>query len=99
MDLFFDTLYRKQLTMLDRRTYGFIPEATYDRRRFRDAEKKYLYYWFESDFDVNDLKKISNTVIGLHNSWTPEWYKQLSENEVLAQDCLLSKTIRHILTE
>ena len=99
MNLFFDTLYRKQLTMLDRRTYGFIPEATYDRRRFRDAEKKYLYYWFESDLDVNDQKKISNMVIGLHNSWTPKWYKRLSEKEVLAQDCLLSKTIKHILAE
>jgi hypothetical protein len=38
-------------------------------------------------------------VIGLHNSWTPKWYKRLSEKEVLAQDCLLSKTIKHILAE
>jgi hypothetical protein len=99
MDLFFDTLYKKHLTMLDRRTYGYIPEAAHDRRRFRDGEKKYLYYWFESDLNVNDLKKYSDTVIGLHNSWTPDWYKQLSEKNVLEHDCLLSKTIRHILSE
>jgi hypothetical protein len=99
MDIFFDSSLRKYLNMLDRRSYGYIPEAAYDRRRFVAGDKKYQYYWFESKFDIQDLKKHSGPVIGLHNSWTPNWYKELSEEEVLSNNSLLSKTINYILTQ
>jgi hypothetical protein len=36
--------------------------------------------------------------VGLHNSWTPHWYSSLSEDEVLAHDCLLSRTLREALS-
>ncbi len=85
--------------MLDRKKHGFISEAVYYGSKYDDPQDKYVQFWFSSNHDVETVFSISKMVIGLHNSWTPKWYKRLSEKEVLAQDCLLSKTIKHILAE
>jgi len=96
--LLFGTVYREYLTMLDRRRYGYIAELVHYKRKFMDHRDKYLRYWFGSNLDVNAVIQRSPMIVGLHNSWTPEWYKGLSEDEVLENNCLLSKTIEHILS-
>lgn len=95
--IFFRVGYKKYLTMLDRRRHGFIVEAAfYGKTNLRSAEQ-YRKFWFEEKLGVEKVFRGRQRLIGLHNSWTPEWYKALSEKEVLAHDCLLSRTLRHIL--
>lgn len=96
-DFVFSTVYRKYLKILDRRKYGFIREALYYRTRKMDPVTKYLNFWFKSGLTVDAVLGNDQMLIGLHNSWTPEWYKVLSGKEVLEHECLLSKTLKHAL--
>lgn len=83
--------------MLDRKKYGFMAELAHYGTSGIGHMEDYRKFWFEEKLDVERVFKPKQTLIGLHNSWTPEWYKALSEKEVLENDCLLSKTLRHVL--
>jgi mannosyltransferase OCH1-like enzyme len=100
----FSTVYRKYLTMLDRKKHSYILEAKHYEAKHTNSEAKrlspedkYLKYWFENNVDVDTVIQISPIIVGLHNSWTPQWYKELSEKNVLEYNCLLSRTIHYIL--
>lgn len=95
--LFFRTVYRKYLTMLDRKQYGFMAELAHYGTSGADHIADYRKFWFEENLDVRYVFSPKQCVIGLHDSWTPEWYRALSEKEVFEKDCLLSKTLRHAL--
>lgn len=95
--VFFRVGYKKYLTMLDRKRHGFIAEAAFYGRTGMIPSEQYRKFWFEEKLDVANVFRGTQRLIGLHNSWTPEWYKALSEKEVLENDCLLSKTLKQIL--
>jgi hypothetical protein len=96
---FFKTALRKYLTKLDREKHGFIPELAYGWDKRMTHRDWYVRFWFESDLGVDAVFREGQTVIGLHNSWTPEWYRRLTEREVLEHPCLLSRALRHALGE
>jgi hypothetical protein len=96
-EFFFLTVYKKYLTMLDRKKYGFIAEEIYFGKMKLRPEGKYKRFWFGDNLEVKNVFQKNQMLIGLHNSWTPSWYKTLSEEQVLKNKCLLSKTLRHIL--
>jgi hypothetical protein len=96
-EVYFRTFLRRYLTMLDRLEYGFIPEALHFTSRFMTPEEKYRKFWFDNSIDIKKVFRSNQMVIGLHNSWTPEWYKELSEEEVRENKSLLSRTLKHIL--
>lgn len=97
--LFFRTGYKKYLTRLDRQKYGYIAEASYFGRTDLTPQEQYHQFWFDECLGIEDVFKDDQLLIGLHNSWTPSWYKELSEKEALEHPCLLSKTLKHILIE
>ena len=48
--------------------------------------------------DFYHLKHLKETdLLMLHNSWTPDWYKELPENEVLNCDKTLSNILKEVL--
>lgn len=55
---------------------------------------KYQRFYFENNYKLSDIGKTD--MLMLHNSWTPKWYKDLSEAEVLAHDCTLSNILREL---
>jgi hypothetical protein len=93
----FRTSLKKYLYMLDRNNYAFIIEALLAPGTALTATERYVKYWFEENRSVEDIFTLNPILIGLHNSWTPEWYKKLSRNEVLENTCTLSNTIQAIL--
>ncbi len=95
--LAFRTICRARLTMLDRDRYGFMPERLHNRGRRGALADEYRRYWFESSAGVDSALREGQMLIGLHNSWTPDWYKRLEEAEVLGHPCLLSRTLRRLL--
>jgi hypothetical protein len=97
-ELYFRTVFRRYLTMLDRLEYGFIPEALYFTSRSMTPEEKYWKFWFDNSIDIKKVFRPNQMVIGLHNSWTPQWYKALSQKNVLDNESLLSRTLKHLLT-
>lgn len=56
---------------------------------------KYLRLYFECSCHLKDIDPTD--MLMLHNSWTPQWYKELSEEEVLAHDCTLSNILKELL--
>jgi len=95
--LLFRTLYRRYLRSLDRREYGFIAEANHYGQDGGDPFAAYRRFWFDEDLMPDVVLKPGRMIVGLHNSWTPDWYKQLSTREVLEHPCLLSRTLRRLL--
>lgn len=96
--IIFRQLCRHRYTMLNRDRHRFIAERVYGDRRIPDPRQRYLDYWFETPHDSPRQPPRDVAVVGLHNSWTPHWYSSLSEDEVLAHDCLLSRTLREALS-
>ena len=97
-ELYFRTVLRRYLAMLDRLEYGFVSEALYFTSRRMTPEEKYWKFWFDNHIDINKVFRSNQMVIGLHNSWTHQWYKELSQKDVLENEALLSRTLKHLLT-
>ena len=95
--LYFRTIHRKRLTMLDRSRFAFIPEGFGRPRDPCPQDVRYRRFWFESSAGVDAVVREGQLLIALYNSFTPDWYKRLSEAEVLAHPCLLSRTLRRLL--
>ena len=95
--LLFYSVYRKYLRMLNRKRHGFHAEAAFYGQTNMSPAEQYRKFWFEEKLGVEKVFRGRQRLIGLHNAWTPEWYKALSEKEVLENDCLLSKTLKHLL--
>lgn len=72
-----------------------LPE-TYMKTGDASRYVKYCQFYFGDDYQLTDLRKTD--ILMLHNSWTPSWYKQLSEKDVLAQNCTLSNILREVLS-
>lgn len=96
-NVLFQVLFRNYLTMLDRLEYGFIPEADFFRTRSMSPKEKYTRFWFGNNGQMEHVFLKNQLLIGLHNTWTPQWYKDLSSQEVMEHDCLLSRTLKHLI--
>jgi len=83
--------------MVQLETHGFFAELHDGRDRSLDRISQYRQFWFDTTIPVESVVKEGVRVIGLHNSWTPDWYAALSREEVLAHGSLLSRTLRHLL--
>ncbi len=60
----------------------------------------YIYqkYYFTNICSVDEFFENSQGVTALRNSQTPEYYKNMNEKEFLAQDILLAKILKKIIT-
>lgn len=72
----------------------FWPE-TYMVKEQIPRYQKYAQFYFEQNYGLEDIQPAD--LLMLHNSWTPGWYKQLSESEVLAKSCTLSNILRELI--
>jgi hypothetical protein len=55
--------------------------------------EKYIKFYFESNYRIDDLDNERPNMLMLHNSWTPKWYKQLNMDAVRTNKCTLSNII------
>ena len=60
------------------------------------SKYKEFYFGEERSYSLLDIKPNTDFLV-LHNSWTPAWYKQLSESEVLQHKCTLSNILREMV--
>ncbi len=81
--------------MLNRR--HFIAESDYRRNPFSDPRRTYLDFWFRHEVELDDVFRRKRAIVGLHNSWTPQWYKELEHEAILSHRCLLSRTLNDVL--
>lgn len=90
------SFYRQNLAILSPVDDGFISEGKIFKGKGMGPKEKYIRFWFGNHLDVQYVFSDKQAVIGLHNSWTPQWYKDLSRADVLRHHSLLSRTIRHL---
>lgn len=57
--------------------------------------QKYRRFYFEERHTLSDIRPTD--LLMLHNSWTPEWYKNVPEGKVLDANCTLSNMLREAL--
>ena len=74
---------------------GNIYEYWLETEDNQDRYSKYLRFYFGQQNKFN--KAEASEIIMLHNSWTPKWYKELSKNEVLVNNCTLSDILRELI--
>ena len=73
-----------------------FPELHYIKNSSLDFYEKYKKFFFEKG-DPQLVLNISKDLVFLFNSWTDLKYKQMSEDEFLHQDILLSKLLSKLL--
>ncbi len=85
----------RQITILDRRGYGALPEWIYTRETI--AHRAYLrFYFLPASVSAREVAERANFgLICLHNSQTPDDYLKLSADEIMQDDSMLSALIRH----
>ena len=59
-----------------------------------NSTNTYLNFYFLQN---RNLKDIDANMILLHNSWTPDFFKKLSINELLKIDCTISNILSEVL--
>lgn len=79
---------------------GFVqtrtPEVTFIRDDSISRKTKYETFYFNTCQHLSNF--VTTDILMLHNSWTPSWYKELTKEEVLANDCTLSNILREVLS-
>ena len=72
----------------------YYPE-TYMVRDNIPRWQKYRRFYFEERHTLGDIRPTD--LLMLHNSWTPEWYKNKLELEALDVNCTMSNILREVL--
>ena len=86
-------LNNRQLCLLDETTFHVHPELSCQEAE--RAREKYERYYF-SPGDPAEALSQSKGLILLHNSWTPEKYRLMSETEFLKTDTRLAAILGHL---
>ena len=81
--VYYQTTLEKYCKMLNRDKYNFLPHLKYKKNKGMNAIDRYVNFWYDNNLKLDNVFLENQTVIGLQNSRTPEWYKALSEKEVL----------------
>lgn len=95
--LYFATVHRNYLWSLDARRHKYILERSFPTSKKISARDRYLAFWFHEHRNISAVASARPAIIGLHHSWTPDWYTALSSQDILRHNSLLSRTLDYAL--
>lgn len=72
-----------------------FPEQIYMPDKKIDIIQKYKTFYFENDYSDKALE-IPESFIFLHNSWTPEEYKEMSIEEFMSHKNTLTEVFKKL---
>ena len=88
---FTDTYLKDHTEIVIGNIKNYWPEINFmDDNRHR--KQKYVDFYFNQNYGTNDLNGYK--MLMLHNSWTPDYYKKLSRDEIFHHNCTLSNILR-----
>lgn len=90
---FTDTYIKKHKEVIIGSAKFRTPEVYMENNTSR--REKYLQFYFSHNFKLDDIQPTD--MLMLHNSWTPQWYKDLTEADILKQPCTLSNILKEVL--
>ena len=88
LDIIFNK-YKIPFNSINREEIFATPEINFN--------ESYEDFYFKKDYSA-EVFETTKGIILLHNSWTPEKFKEMSEEEFLNQDCTISKVLKQILS-
>ena len=97
-DILVKNTTRKKFMCFDRNKLITFPECKLFKNYSINAVDRYRRFYFQKG-DYQIILKYSKSIIMLHNSWTPNQNKFMSENDFLKQDIVLSKLLNHIINK
>lgn len=81
---------------LDKYEMNIFPELKYFENSSLDNMERYQEFYFKNR-DPKVLINRNNSILLLHNSWTPKRYKKMSEKRFLRKNILISKLLAQLL--
>lgn len=90
---------KNKVFIIDRIKINALPEITGKGHLSQEnLMKNYKNFYFENDYSKEVINNTKGIIL-LHNSWTPEKYKEMNEEEFLNQNNTLSNTLKTILNK
>jgi hypothetical protein len=83
--------------MIDRDAIQALPENRYCKD-IPSLEERYRKFYFDNTISAQTVLDNNQGILCLHNSWTPEKYRQMSINEFLKQDITLAGIFKSLFT-
>jgi hypothetical protein len=76
--------------MIDRDAIQALPDNQYCKD-IPTFEERYRSFYFDNKISARTVLDTNQGILCLHNSWTPEKYKQMPVDEFLRQNITISK--------
>ena len=89
------TMNLNELNVLDADALFALPERVVFNQI--DTIAAYTKFYFSNNTDWKKVFNQSAGILLLHNSWTPEHFRKMTEKEFLKQDVALSNLLRKVL--
>ena len=88
------TKNKKKFFSIDRMEINALPEL--NNKNNDNLVENYQNFYFENDYS-QDVIKNTKGIILLHNSWTPQQFLQINEEEFLSRNNTLSNVLKTVL--
>lgn len=88
------TKNKKKFFSIDRMEINALPEL--NNKNNDNLVENYQNFYFENDYS-QDVIKNTKGIILLHNSWTPQPFLQMNEEEFLSRNNTLSNVLKTVL--
>ena len=88
------TKNKKKFFSIDRMEINALPEL--NNKKNDNLVENYQNFYFENDYS-QDVIKNTKGIILLHNSWTPQQFLQMNEEEFLSRNNTLSNVLKTVL--
>ena len=90
---------RRKILSIDRIEINALPEIIGKKNTSQEnLIRNYQNFYFENDYSQEVIKNTKGIIL-LHNSWTPQKYKEMTKEEFLSQNNTLSNVLKTILTK
>lgn len=89
------TKNKKKFFSIDRMEINALPEL--NNKKNDNLVENYQNFYFENDYS-QDVIKNTKGIILLHNSWTPQPFLQMNEEEFLNRNNTLSNVLKKVLS-
>lgn len=89
------TKNKKKFFSIDRMEINALPEL--NNKNNDNLVENYQNFYFENDYS-QDVIKNTKGIILLHNSWTPQQFLEMNEEEFLSRNNTLSNVLKKVLS-
>lgn len=89
------TKNKKKFFSIDRMEINALPEL--NNKKNDNLVENYQNFYFENDYS-QDVIKNTKGIILLHNSWTPQQFLEMNEEEFLCRNNTLSNVLKKVLS-